>query len=385
MKAYEKDMRKNKGLTEPIYLVEVSDTNSGDYERQFIVMGTKEKEYKVKIKEKPTCTCMDYIMRAKHSDYFCKHIYFIVKRALKCSDQICDKKKFTKKHLTELFSMIDSIPQNTMYNADPMKIDDGTPITHRKPIGDEDACPICLDELFDGNDLVYCMLSCGNSIHKTCFEMWSKKKGEKLCVFCRGTWKQQLALTKEKVIEELMKIASALSMSIDPKPIEENKNNNDQVESSNDLPTNNLPTNNLPTNNLPTNNISVNSATSGAKDESKVFLKPVKAKKALEFFTDVVVEKLLEIGVSGKKLTKEISTMWKTLSDEDQQKYIDLGDKDQERFDEQSKDFKEKGYYISKEIRTETEKTVSNDIETNNVAVEEETKPKKKREKKKSK
>ena len=329
MTSHDKNMRKNKGLTEPIYLVEVSaTTGSGEEERQFIVMGTKEKEYKVKIKSKPTCTCMDYIMRAKHNDYFCKHIYFIVKRVLKCTDQICDKKKFQKKHLEELFDQIATIPQNVIYNGDKMCLDGSTPATSRKAIGEEDCCPICLDELLDGNDLVYCMLSCGNSLHHTCFNMWCLKKKEQLCVYCRGNWKKQQPMTKDKVVEQLEQIAK-----------NEGDGNSGPGDTSNEVKLDEVKSDNI---NTDTNTVE-------KKVEDRITMKPKQVKKALEYLNDETVEKLNLAGLdwlAGKALSKEISNRWKGMTDDQQKVYYDLSEKDQERFDIQNKQYTEKGYYI---------------------------------------
>ena len=59
-------------------------------------------------------------------------------------------------------------------------------LAEQKPIQDDDVCPICLDNIKDNGDLVYCK-KCGNSLHKKCFEMWCKRN-KKTCVFCRGDW-----------------------------------------------------------------------------------------------------------------------------------------------------------------------------------------------------
>jgi len=53
----------------------------------------------------------------------------------------------------------------------------------------DDLCPICLDDLENGEEIDFCKNSCGKSIHKICFSMWCKtKKAE--CVFCRQPWEK---------------------------------------------------------------------------------------------------------------------------------------------------------------------------------------------------
>lgn len=47
----------------------------------------------------------------------------------------------------------------------------------------DDMCPICLDDLDNGEELEYCKYSCGKAIHKMCFQMWFHKNSIK-CLFC---------------------------------------------------------------------------------------------------------------------------------------------------------------------------------------------------------
>jgi hypothetical protein len=57
--------------------------------------------------------------------------------------------------------------------------------TQQKSI--DDLCPICLDDLENGDEIDFCKYSCGKSVHSECFEMWAKSKGPN-CVFCRESW-----------------------------------------------------------------------------------------------------------------------------------------------------------------------------------------------------
>ena len=54
-----------------------------------------------------------------------------------------------------------------------------------------DLCPICLDELENGDQLDYCKYSCGKSIHVVCFGMWCKKNTPK-CIYCKCNWNKQI-------------------------------------------------------------------------------------------------------------------------------------------------------------------------------------------------
>lgn len=45
--------------------------------------------------------------------------------------------------------------------------------------------------MHEKEDLVYCKYSCGQSIHKECFDLWIKAKKtpeEVQCVYCRSRW-----------------------------------------------------------------------------------------------------------------------------------------------------------------------------------------------------
>ena len=43
-------------------------------------------------------------------------------------------------------------------------------------------CPVCLEELDNGQELVYCQYSCGQSVHQECFQVWSNMQSSKTCV-----------------------------------------------------------------------------------------------------------------------------------------------------------------------------------------------------------
>ena len=61
----------------------------------------------------------------------------------------------------------------------------------RLPIGDEDLCPICYDELkgCDKSKVAWCRLGCGGNFHRKCVKMWINSQRaagkEPLCPICR--------------------------------------------------------------------------------------------------------------------------------------------------------------------------------------------------------
>ena len=65
----------------------------------------------------------------------------------------------------------------------------------RKPLDGD--CPICFMELADGSSseaIVWCKASCGNNIHKTCFDQWARASGSggTRCVYCRAIWERDI-------------------------------------------------------------------------------------------------------------------------------------------------------------------------------------------------
>lgn len=175
--------RKDRGKTQQLFLIECLKATE-PLVRKYIVMGTTGNVYEVTIKDKPICTCPDYIKRHRR----CKHIYFVLLRIMKVTKINEDKKTFTQGNLKEMFKNIPQITKNlvvkdsikqTYKNIKPTKI------VNKKGI--DDICPICLSDLDDGKELDYCKYSCGKQVHILCFKMWSSYH-EPNCVFCRQSW-----------------------------------------------------------------------------------------------------------------------------------------------------------------------------------------------------
>lgn len=176
--------RKQRGITQSIYLIETIINSNNKYERKYIVMGSTGNVYEVTIKNKPTCTCPDFITRERR----CKHIYFILVKVMATMDE--DKKEYTKMDLQYMFNNIPNITNNLIVNNQLkntyMKLKQSK-IVNRKDT--DDLCPICLDDLNDANDdeIDYCKYSCGKCVHKICYGMWTKKHAA-TCVFCNAEW-----------------------------------------------------------------------------------------------------------------------------------------------------------------------------------------------------
>lgn len=64
----------------------------------------------------------------------------------------------------------------------------------QKTVTDDDDCPICCESLIvDKSNILFCSISCGNNMHKHCFNKWQQAKvtmNERVtCPFCRVVWK----------------------------------------------------------------------------------------------------------------------------------------------------------------------------------------------------
>ena len=185
------DIRKIRGTTQNLFLIESLKANE-QYERKYIVMGSTGNIYNVVIKNIPECSCPDYSTRHKR----CKHIYFILLRVMKIEDE--DQEEYTNNELLEMFKNIPHVTNNLLVDGKTKqkydtlknnnKLDPKSQDVTKK--GTDDLCPICLDDLENGDDLDHCKFSCGKSIHKVCYSMWTKKKAAN-CIFCGANWNEK--------------------------------------------------------------------------------------------------------------------------------------------------------------------------------------------------
>lgn len=60
---------------------------------------------------------------------------------------------------------------------------------NRKPITEGTECPICYCDMEPQQETVFCKDSCGNNLHKECFNKWFATMGRKTtCPYCRAPW-----------------------------------------------------------------------------------------------------------------------------------------------------------------------------------------------------
>lgn len=169
--------RRDRAFQQPIYLLRMKTPDAAlhAYERIFNVVGTTGNIYEVKINETPQCSCPD----CADNGNICKHIYFIILCVMKIDDNV--KRRYNKQQLVDMFNRIPNfITRGLTYN-DFTKDN----IVEQKI---DDVCPVCLEDIDKKENTVYCKYSCGKSVHKLCFNIWSQNNNESKCLFCRCYW-----------------------------------------------------------------------------------------------------------------------------------------------------------------------------------------------------
>ncbi|KAL5490068.1 hypothetical protein ACEPAI_4901 [Sanghuangporus weigelae] len=169
--------------------------NGDELREEFSVLGSTGNVYVVTIDRLPSCTCPD-AMKGNH----CKHILFIFCKVLQVpqSSHVWYQKALLTSELEEVFRNAPPAP-NVMaaaqirdaYNQATRKASSGSSSkqNRRMPSAD-DSCAICYECMEDanGSSLTWCE-TCGNALHKECFQQWARKKGVDLdCVYCRSPW-----------------------------------------------------------------------------------------------------------------------------------------------------------------------------------------------------
>ena len=179
---------------------------------------------------KASCNCVDQRIRKT----VCKHMFFVFLRVLKLplseiegddgdqSEDIINENVNSYSILKKVYTMgINLPPRGALSEMDPASApesvrnaaqmiigDTVNPINNinkevaQKPIQDDDECPICFENL-DEEELLYCKYSCGNSVHKECFEKYTeaaKNDDQHIrCVLCRSVWDPREATADTQV------------------------------------------------------------------------------------------------------------------------------------------------------------------------------------------
>ncbi len=183
-----------------------------DLEGEFTMLGTRNRHgeresYKIKWFKLPAtrgsfwCNCPDHKFNSTKKQIVCKHICFLVCRVARLLDAgFFETRQFTaEQHM--LF--LRTVQENTIFtdnqyvrasflipptdNASLVEQRRSIFFESRKPITDEDTCPICCDTM-ETSACLSCP-TCSNNIHRECMEVWLERKAS--CVYCRSNvWSQ---------------------------------------------------------------------------------------------------------------------------------------------------------------------------------------------------
>ena len=145
-----------------------------------VLAGTTGNVYTITISQLPTCNCPDYTRNKSQ----CKHIIYVLANVLKVREDLAYQLAFLKEELIEVLGAA-PLPNATGCES-------GGANDKRKPIDSD--CPICFMamEPESHDELLWCKASCGQNVHRECFEQWAKSSnaanGQVRCVYCRAVW-----------------------------------------------------------------------------------------------------------------------------------------------------------------------------------------------------
>jgi len=185
------NLRKENALSHKLYYIDskiLSETT-----KVYKIMGSTGNVYDVILDAKPSCTCPD----CKYRGMKCKHIYFVLIKILKLTD---DKNSFTNEELNVLIKKKDI--------TDGIKVDNSILIKYKKCVDGsieqipikpktDDICPICMDDIINGEAYEYCQWSCGNSVHNDCFNIWKTKQGNDDCIICKANFYKKPTISND--------------------------------------------------------------------------------------------------------------------------------------------------------------------------------------------
>ena len=153
----------------------------------FVLRGETPRRYKVSIGETHSCSC--------HSgNELCIHILFVLMRVFRmpAANPLIWQLSLTEREIAELMRGRVNVHTRPPPRAAPAAGDASDEAgVQRKELG-EDPCPICYDDMSEGQEITYCKSACGNNVHTKCMKMWADNRvasGEEVtCPMCRTGW-----------------------------------------------------------------------------------------------------------------------------------------------------------------------------------------------------
>jgi hypothetical protein len=146
------------------------------------------------------CNCPDHKFNSARKNMVCKHICFLITKVGRILDPaFFQAHRFTEEqHATfrqavgnaaifadgarERERMASAVSVQVIHPGASREARRAQFMEMRRPVGAEDSCPICYDEMGDGTCL-NCP-TCSNNVHRDCMEVWLERN--KTCVFCRS-------------------------------------------------------------------------------------------------------------------------------------------------------------------------------------------------------
>ena len=156
----------------------------------FVLRGETPRRFKVSIGETHSCSC--------HSgNELCQHVLFVLTRVFRmpAANPLIWQLSLTEREIAELMRGRVNIHTRPPPRAAPAAGAEGAAAdssgVERRELG-EDPCPICYDDMSEGQEITYCKSACGNNVHTKCMKMWADNRiasgDEVTCPMCRTAW-----------------------------------------------------------------------------------------------------------------------------------------------------------------------------------------------------
>ncbi len=172
-------LRLTKSLSEKIYLLYANQISESQWD--FKVRGQSKNIYQQTLTSSQfSCSCPDH----KTKQTFCKHLLFLVARvAIQmniASNLSNDKTLWSINYFNDCSkSWIERLKSRIAENQNKPKSTDCS------MIGND--CPVCFEEMKEGESLVKCITTCKNYFHNECINLWLSS-GHNNCPLCRALW-----------------------------------------------------------------------------------------------------------------------------------------------------------------------------------------------------
>lgn len=148
------------------------------------------------------CNCPDHKFNSARKNMVCKHICFLVTKVGRILDPVFfENHRFSEAQHAQFREAVGnaaifadgarerdrlatptlttSVPSRSMVSRDARRAQF---MEGRRPVGAEDSCPICYDEM-GGGECLNCP-TCSNNVHRDCMEVWLERHNT--CVYCRS-------------------------------------------------------------------------------------------------------------------------------------------------------------------------------------------------------